>query len=485
MDRAADGLAADAGLYLASAAFALVTGLTSTLLPHRAWGLMATWAYAAALAVVVLQLLLLPATDTVRRSGTLRRIAGRMALTWVAWAGAALVPLVVEAVQRAEGRTDRAQDEVIVVEQMGERLLHTGTPYLGPDAIAALPPGEQLLGYSPYQPGMAVFGLPRALAGDGWWTDARVWFAAVTAAALVAAVSALRTNGASSSAGTLTTLRTTGADGRSSSASPALPQPTTDADGRTSAPSAAVPQPTTDADGRSTAAGERGRGGQPALVRALQFATVLPICALTLATGGDDLPVLALCLLALAWCAIDRFGAAGVAVGAAAACKLFAFPVVAVLAALAIATGRGRRLLPGALGLPILVLIPPLLVNSDAFVENVIRFPLGHGIVQSPAQSPFPGYLISTVVPGGRHIAAALLVAVAAAIAVVLVRRPPRTAATAALFCGYGLLAAILLMPTTRFGYLLYPIAMLVWAPALRNPTGIAALRGDPALYRV
>jgi hypothetical protein len=416
IDRAADGLAGDAGLYLASAAFALVTGLTSTLLPHRAWGLMAMWAYVGALAVVSLQLLL-PATETSRRSGTLRRVAGRMTLTWVAWAGAALVPLVVEAIQRAGGRTDRAQDEVIVIEQMGERLLHTGTPYLGPDAIAALPPGERLLGYSPYQPGMAVFGLPRALAGGEWWTDARVWFAAVTAAALVAAVLALRTNGAQ--------------------------------------------------------------------VRALQFATVLPICALTLATGGDDLPVLALCLLALAWCATDRFGAAGVAVGAAAACKLFALPVVAVLAALAIATRRGRRLLPGALGLPVLVLIPPLLVNSDAFVENVIRYPLGHGIVQSPAQSPFPGYLISTGVPGGRYIAAALLVAVAAAIAVVLVRRPPRTAATAALFCGYGLLAAILLMPTTRFGYLLYPIALLVWSPALRNPTGIAAPRGDAALYRV
>jgi Glycosyltransferase family 87 len=407
------------------------------------------WAYVAALAVVVIQLLLLPTTETFRTSGPLRRAAGRMTLTWVAWAGAALVPLVVEAVQRAGGRTDRAQDEVIVVEQMGERLLHTGTPYLGPDAIAALPPAERLLGYSPYQPGMAVFGLPRALAGDGWWTDARVWFAVVTAAALAAAVSALRTRGGASSA------------------------------------SAALPQRITGADSGSISAGKRERGGQPALVRALQFATVFPICALTLATGGDDLPVLALCLLALAWCATDRFGAAGVAVGAAAACKLFAFPVVAVLAALALANGRGRRLLPGALGLPILVLIPPLLVNSDAFVENVIRFPLGHGIVQSPAQSPFPGYLISTGVPGGRYVAAALLVAVAAAIAAVLVRRPPRTAATAALFCGYGLLAAILLMPTTRFGYLMYPIALLVWSPALRNPTGVAAPRGDATLYRV
>ena len=48
-----------------------------------------------------------------------------------------------------------------------------------------------------------------------------------------------------------------------------------------------------------------------------------------------------------------------------------------------------------------------------------------------------------------------------------IVRRPPRTAAAVALISGYGLLAAILLMPATRFGYLLYPVALLAWAPAL------------------
>jgi hypothetical protein len=105
--------------------------------------------------------------------------------------------------------------------------------------------------------------------------------------------------------------------------------------------------------------------------------------------------------------------------------------------------------------------------------------------VQSPAQSPFPGYLISSGLPGGRYLAAGLLAAVGVAIAVVLVRRPPRSAATAALFCGYGLLAAILLMPTTRFGYLLYPAAILTWAFTLRKPTGSMAPRGDTALYRV
>ncbi|WP_412740942.1 glycosyltransferase 87 family protein [Krasilnikovia sp. MM14-A1259] len=438
VDRAADGLAADLALYAVSAAFALVTAAFSTLLPHRGWGAVAAWVYVGAALVVSVQLVARriggrrppwhsPSTARAERSpltasATWPRwtaLAGRAPLTWVVWIGAALVPLVVEAVQRAGGRTDRAQEEVLVVEQMGHRLLESGTPYLGRDAIAALPAGERLLGYAPYQPGMAVFGLPRAAAGDAWWTDARVWFAVVTAAALITGIALVR------------------------------------------------------------------HADHAARVRALQFATVLPICALTLATGGDDLPVLALCLLALACCATGRFGAGGIAIGVAAACKLFALPVLVVLGVLAVVAGRGHRLLPAALGLPLLALLPALLVDADALVENALRFPLGHGVVTSPAQSPFPGHLIAAAVPGGRYVAAALLAAVAVAIAVLLVRHPPRTAGAAALFCGWGLLAAILLMPTTRFGYLLYPLALLAWAPVLGKYSATSAPRHDGALYRV
>jgi len=65
-------------------------------------------------------------------------------------------------------------------------------------------------------------------------------------------------------------------------------------------------------------------------------------------------------------------------------------------------------------------------------------------------------------------IAAILLVLAGLAIAAWLVRRPPRDAGAAALICAVGLLAATLLMPATRFGYLLYPIGYAVWAPALR-----------------
>jgi hypothetical protein len=317
--------------------------------------------------------------------------------------------MAIQATERAGGRLDRAQEEVVVVEHAGTRLLDTGTPYLSNEAISALPADERLLGYVPYQPGMSLFGLPRAVAGDAWWTDSRIWFALVTLAAV---------------GGTAWLLRDAG----------------------------------------------------PATVRAVQLATVFPVCALTMATGGDDMPVLALCLLALALCAVRGFGGAGLAVGSAAALKLFAWPVVAVLLVHAATRGRPAftRLAAGAVGLPLLALVPPALVDPRALVDNVIGFPLGHGVVSSPATSPFPGYLIADNLPGGRVIAAAMLVLAASAIAAWLLRRPPRTASAAAAVAAWGLLAAILLMPSTRFGYLLYPVALFALVPALRIPAPVA-----------
>ncbi|MFF0722535.1 glycosyltransferase family 87 protein [Micromonospora sp. NPDC003816] len=404
LDTAADGLALDLGLYSTAAVFAAITAATSTLVPHRAWGTIAALGYLAAALAATGQLLL----RRHRPHSKLVTLPGRALVTALAWAGTALLPLIWQSVQRASGRTDRAQEEVLVVEDSGTRLVDTGTPYLGPDAIAALPADERLLGYTPYQPGMALFGIPRAFA-DTWWTDARVWFAVGTAVALLLAIRVLR--------------------------------PPTARTGTT----------------RHDAL----------LLRGVQAATVLPVCALTLATGGDDLPVLALCLLALALAATARPGWAGVAVGLAGALKLFAWPVAAVLIIWGLTRRAGLRVAAGALGLPAAALLPTLLVDRNALVENVLRFPLGHGLVSSPAASPFPGYLIANALPAGRVIAAALLVAAGIAIAVLLARRPPRTARSAALICGYGLLVAILLMPATRFGYLLYPIAFLLWAPAL------------------
>ena len=412
IDSAADGLALDLGLYLVSAAFAGVTAATSTLMPHRAWGSVAVWGYAAAALATLVLLAMAPVRAN---KTTVARI--RAVITALAAVAVAIVPLVGQAVERAGGRLDRAQEEVVVIELAGQRLLDTGTPYLERAAIAALPDPERLLGYLPYQPGMALFGLPRALSGDAWWTDARVWFAIVTAAALLGSLTLLRGSIASNFAGSVAT--------------------------------------------------DDGRRG-PLLIRAAQVATVLPLCALTLATGGDDLPVLALCLLALGYAARHRLGVAGLVIGVASALKLFAWPVLLVLGVYAFTRGRIGRYAAGALGLPALTLLPAVLLDPAAVIENVLRFPLGQGLVTSPAQSPFPGHLIAEGLPAGRPIATALILVAGLAIAIGLIRRPPAGAGTTSLWAGGGLLALILLMPSTRFGYLLYPAAFLVWSPALR-----------------
>lgn len=434
-DTAGGGLWLDLALYAVGAGFAGLTAAASTLPAHRAWGAVAAPGYAAAAAATVALMLL--SGRIVRRmpSGRGGRVgqtlpagrvlpAGRAVIAALAWTATALLPLVVQAVQRAGGRTDRAQEEVVVIEDGGHRLLDTGTPYLARDDIAALHPDEWLLGYLPYQPGMALFGIPRTLAGATWWTDARVWFALATAVVLGLAVLVLRP------------------------AARARPRAAT-----APAPTAAVPR------GLASAT----------VLRGLQGATVLPICALTLATGGDDLPVLALCLLALALLARDRPCAAGVAIGLAGALKLFALPVTVVLLVLTLVRGRRAlaRFAAGAVGLPIAAVLPAALLDASALAENVLRFPLGDGLVSSPARSPLPGYLIANHLPGGRLIASGLLLAAGVAIAVWLLGRPPRDAAAAAAVCACGLLVAMLLMPATRFGYLLYPAAIALWIPCL------------------
>jgi Glycosyltransferase family 87 len=367
----------DLALYALSAACAGSTANTSTLGPHRTWGSIAVWGYVAAAALVFLW----------------RR---RLLLTVGAWVAVAWAPMIWLAWQ------GRAQEEVFVIEQSAVRVLESGTPYLERSQITAL--AEPLLAYTPYQPGMSVFGLPYALFGDHWLTDARLYFGLVTAAALGYAASLLRR------------------------------------------------------DGR--------------LVRAIQAATVLPVCALTLATGGDDIPVLALCLLAMTLVWRGRFGWAGIAIGAAAAMKLFAWPVLVVLALFALR----RAFWVPAIAIPVLVMLPSVILDPAAVVENVINFPTGHGLVASPAASPLVGYLLAQHVPGGRVIALALLCAAAAAIGFYVLWRRPREVAAAANICAIGLLVAILLMPATRFGYLLYPVAFAFWAPCLRSGLG----DGDP-----
>jgi len=116
------------------------------------------------------------------------------------------------------------------------------------------------------------------------------------------------------------------------------------------------------------------------------------------------------------------------------------------------------------------VLVPFFVADPAAFIENVIKFPLGLTDVSSPAASALPGHLIAVYLPHAKHLVTlALAVGVLLAIGTLLVARTPRTPAAAARFIGFAMTAAIVLAPATRIGYLLYPVDLLVWAWVLER----------------
>ncbi|MEV3894293.1 glycosyltransferase 87 family protein [Streptomyces anulatus] len=260
--------------------------------------------------------------------------------------------------------------------------------------------------FNPYLPGMAAFGIPEAVAGPGPLTDPRLWMGAAFLGAFALA----------------------------------LP-----AGARRQAP---------------------------------RWLAACPLVALPLAVGGVDLPVAGLMCLGLARAGQGRAGRAGLALGLAAALKWTAWPAVPVaLALLATASGDGRRGSRAALRCGLVALLtaaalvlPAALRDPGAFRTHVVDFPLGLTGAVSSAASPLPGHLLATQLPGGRTLALLLLGVSALLLAVSLLVRPPATGTAAAARLALGLLLAIAFMPATRFGYLVHPLVLAVWALARQPP---------------
>ncbi len=216
--------------------------------------------------------------------------------------------------------------------------------------------------------------------------------------------------------------------------------------------------------------------------RTAQLVLAAPLTALTFAVAGDDLPIVALLLLALALLHRRRPVACGAVIAVAVSIKLTASPALIVLlvAVLGMLGVRALlRFLVAVLAVGVVLTVPVLLVDPRDFVEQVIRFPLGMGIAHSPAASPLPGVLLGQLGPAGHTAAMALMVLAALAIGGWLLWRPPRLASDAALRSAIGLGLAIMLSPATRYGYLVYPIALFGAALALRALEKTA--QADPA----
>ena len=254
--------------------------------------------------------------------------------------------------------------------------------------------------YNPYLPLMAAFGLPQALLGHGPLTDPRVWFGIVF---LVVFAAALKVAGARDS------------------------------------------------------------------VRWALLATASPIIAFELCVGGTDVPMVAfLCLgFALLW----RPGrsnaiAGGLALGIASSMKATAWPALIVaFALLYVRNGRREawRFTAVALAVVAVIVGPFAVLRPGSLVKNTILFPLGLAGVKSQAASPLLGHALAQTGTLGHTIVVILLIGSALAIAASLVISPPRDVPAATVRLVIGLSAMFVLAPSTRFGYFIYPAALVLW----------------------
>ena len=338
-----------------------------------------------------------------RRRPARRPVLARAALLIAVIGGVALLPLGLEVRWRAHsGFRDHVQSETLVTEESAGAVLEGEDPYAASFANGDL--GAWPPGtaeHVPYMPGMFVFGLPSALAGPGAATDARLAFAGVALAVLAAALAL------------------------------------------------------------SDAPGSR-------RITALAVVVALPTGARYMAGGGDDVTVLSLMLLSLVLLERRGPGWAGVVAALAAVIKQTAWPLLPFLVVAARDSGgrpaRGRAL--GAVSAVVVpVVLPFVLWNPGAFVEDVVLFPFGLAKDRTLAASPTLGSLIAEALPVGKGVVAgALMILVLVVAAYLLFVRPPVDARGAAERAALVLALAILFATAGRFGYLLYPIGLFAWA---------------------
>jgi len=388
--------------YLAFAAFAAALGRFSGQPIERCWGDWAAAGYTAAAVII--------AVARRQRPWQERRRPGRTPAVMIAAAHAIAVACAVAAPlawQAWAGLPSRAgEGSLTVVANAGSQLLRHGTPYLPAASLS------HVLAYDPYEPLMAVFGLPAAAGGAlaGWAGDPRLWLALAGTAVCYLAFR--------------------------------------------------VPHAQT-----------RPRAGGDARRRALRdtaFALASPVISLQVATGGTDVPVSALLCLSLAL-AGNAPRKAAVTTGIACALKATAWPAIPVLAALLAARETPRQAArfaaiatltaAGAMAAS----APAALRAPGAALQNAVLFPLGLARHRTPAASPLPGHLLATAGPAARWGAFALLATAMLTFGWWLAVRPPRDTRTAAVRLAAALAALFTLAPASRWGYYAYPLALLGW----------------------
>ena len=203
-------------------------------------------------------------------------------------------------------------------------------------------------------------------------------------------------------------------------------------------------------------------------IRVTQVMLALPTGALFLATGGDDMPILALSLLGVVGLQRKSAYLAAVSFGLAAAMKLTAWPLAAG-ALLVTRTREGRsswQKVMVVMGVIVAASIVPFVwKNPSAFLSNVFAFPMGLAGVSSPAASPLPGHILTTLWLPLGHVLAPLTLSVGSYFVVRYLRREwPLTLVQLLNLASVMFIVTILAASATRIGYIIYPINLALWA---------------------
>ena len=106
---------------------------------------------------------------------------------------------------------------------------------------------------------------------------------------------------------------------------------------------------------------------------------------------------------------------------------------------------------------------PFAILRFSALVKNTILFPLGLASVKSQAASPLLGHVLAQTGALGHTLVVIALIGSGLAILVSLFIRPPRDVPAATWRLVIGLSALFVLAPSTRFGYFIYPAALVMW----------------------
>jgi hypothetical protein len=363
-------------LFGLSAIFAAVTALISFNPPERLWGELAAVSYAVSAVIVAVA-----------------RYRGATPALLVSLAGALFAPLIWMA------STGLAQPEVHVIVRSAGMLLHSGTPYASPAALAA---AHAWQAYDPYLPALIAFGVPHAL-GGGLLTDPRVWFGV---AFVITFGLALRVAG--------------------------VPRPWWWTVLVVASPVVALPVAV---------------GGDDL--------PVLGLVCLGLALAGRIEPGrwrwtvaaglvlgLAVAMKATAWPALA---------------------VVLALVVCRAGWRAAQGFLLAAIGLAVLIDGPVVVANPAATVANTVTYPLGLGGVRSPAASQLPGHMLASAGAWGHWTALVLMAAAGIGVAASLLIRPPAGAYSAGWRLVIGLTLLFGLAPASRVGYFMYPAGLAAW----------------------